>query len=256
MIKQLNTIGRSAFCASVLAAAVASAAQTDHHKEGDKMRVASKDHTRYPMAQAGPCKAEWQRYEKERAQADTEWTEMQDKVIKANVLMSADVTNAFNPLGSVRDLVLSQDSSSVEYVLYDVPYPYSFYGSDDGFASFDNVAIESPVMTDLQLRIDDEESARAKEELRLTKGEADHRLVSNIIGADISFPEENRTTKEIENLLINRKNGRVTHFVIEMDNDSLFSEAPRAIPADRVDIDERGRMSTRLSYNEVDDMQE
>lgn len=190
--------------------------------------------------------ADWQ-------QKKQDWQAMRDEVIKATDILDADVSNGLNTMGDVRELVLSKDNGAVKYVLYEVPYPYSFYGGEDGFVRFDNAAFEDEVFGGLEVRIDDEEKSWSKERLRLTRGQADDRLVSNIIGEDLSFHGDE--VREIENLLIDREDGTVTHLVIASNADSLFNAEPRAIPMDRVEISERGDLSVSMTLEKVDEMQ-
>lgn len=191
----------------------------------------------------------------DQATAQHDWEKLREKVINANEIMGGDVTNGLSTYGDVRDLILSRDSQRVEYILYEVPYPYSFYGSEDGFIRFDNAAFDTAGAFDLRVRIDDEESKFAAEELTLTRGQADHRLVSNIIGEPLGFTSEPGAFKEVENLLIDRDSGQVTHYVIEMNDESLFNSEPRAIPAARVNVDGQGRLSTMIALDQVSEME-
>lgn len=181
-----------------------------------------------------------------------EWSEMQEEVVSAKHLLSADVTSGMSPVGNVTDLVLTSDGTAVQYILYEVPYPYSFYGAEDGFSTFEGVELESGATARLQVRFAGEESARAPEELELTADEADHRLVSNVLGERLEF--ENDETREIDDLLIERETGAITHFVVEMNAEALFDVDERTIPADRVSIGEEGSIAASMDIRGVEEI--
>lgn len=169
------------------------------------------------------------------------WSKMQSEVVSIEDIMTADLTNGINPIGEVSDVVLTPDTQAVEYVLYEVPYPYSFYGSRDGFTRFDNLEILPDAGLEVQLRLDDEADAMEADELTLTRGETDHRLVSNLLDESMHFGDGQ--ARRIVDILANRQTGEITHFVVDMETDSLFSADRRTIPADMVSIDEKGAVS-------------
>jgi len=197
---------------------------------------------------------EWRHDEDKRNKMVDDWKSMREQMIRASDVMGGEVTNGLNPMGDVRDLVLSPDGQTVEYVLYETDFSMGVYGNEDGFVRFDNASFQDQVYGELELRIDDDEDAMAKEELRLTRGEADHRLVSNMIGTSIVFGDDN--AREVEDLLINRKNGKVSHIVFEMNDDAIFNEELRTLAINRVEIDEQGGLSTSMDLADVDESQE
>ena len=172
------------------------------------------------------------------AQAWLDWQEANTQSVSAERMMTGDVTNGFNMLGNVRDLILNPAGTQIQYVLYEVPFPYSFYGGEDGFVAWDNVAIERGVGTGLDLRIDDDASRQAKEQLALTRREAENRMVSRIVGESVSFP--GGATREITDILFDPATGMLTDYVVEMNEDSLFDEDARRIPASMVTRDPSG----------------
>lgn len=94
----------------------------------------------------------------------------------------------------------------------------------------------------------------APEEFELTAAEADRRLVSRLIGERLHFPNE--ASREIEDMLIDRQTGAVTHWIVDMEDDSLFSAERRAIPVDRISIEEDEDLSTQIDLATLDDLQE
>lgn len=174
----------------------------------------------------------------ESAEAWIDWQEANTQSVSAERMMSGDVTNGFNMLGNVRDLILNPAGTQIQYVLYEVPFPFSFYGAEDGFVAWDNVAIERGVGTDLDLRIDEDESRRAKEQLALTRQQAENRMVSRIVGESMRFP--GGAMREITDILFDPTTGMLTDYLVEMDEDSLFEEDMRRIPASMVTLDPSG----------------
>lgn len=159
------------------------------------------------------------------------------ETVSADRMMSGDVTNGFNKLGDVSTLILDPTGQRIEYILYEVPYPWSTFGDEDGFVRWDNVSIESAGYGGLDLRIDDDQQPYTKDQLRITRMEADGRLTNRIIGGDIRF--SGGEMREINDILFDPETGMVTHYVVEFDEDSLFDEDTRRVPADWVTLDEQ-----------------
>jgi len=178
------------------------------------------------------------------AMAQTDWEKdraryeaIMNETASAERMLSGDVTNGFNHIGDVQNLVLDPTGTRIEYVLYEVPYPYSTFGDEDGFVRWDNVAIEPGTVGGLDLAIDDGTEPYAKNELEITRAEADDRLVNRIIESNMMFSDG--SMREISDIIFDPDNGMVTHYVVEFDDDSLFDEDERLIPADWVSLDER-----------------
>jgi sporulation protein YlmC with PRC-barrel domain len=171
-------------------------------------------------------------------QAHERYEQAMNETVSAERMMSGDVTNGFNQLGDVRNLILDPTGQRIEYILYDVPYPWSFYGGDDGFVRWDNVAIERGGYDGLDLRIDDDAADYRKEQLELTRAEADGRMVDKILDGDMMFAD--REMRGIEDILFDPETGMVTHYVVEFDENSLFDEDTRLVPASMVRMDDSG----------------
>lgn len=177
------------------------------------------------------------------------WSAMNEEVVSAKDVLSADVTNLLNPVGQVSDLVLNPSGTQIQYVLFEVPYPYSFYGAEDGFATFDGIDFEVGGALTLNVQLTGEEP-QGPEELTLTASEADHRLLSNIIGEPLQFSDDE--TRRIRDVLVDRDTGALTHYVVDMDADSLFDVDRRTLPADMVSIDEDGAVVASTDVAGVD----
>lgn len=182
-----------------------------------------------------------------------EWRMMRGEVVEAEALLRAEVGNGLNPVGSVRDLVLTPDGSEIQYILYETSYPYSFYGGKDGFARYDGVEFGMGRGFDVTLRLEAEDSAGAPEELTLTRDQARSRLVSRIVGEYLEFSGDQ--LREVRDLLIDKDSGAVRYYVVETDNEAMFGTEPRTIPADRVTIEDDGRLTTALRLEQLDSMQ-
>jgi hypothetical protein len=181
------------------------------------------------------------------------WSKLKGELVEANELLSADVTNGFNPVGQVTDLILTPDHRQVQYVLYETPYPWSLWGAADGFARYEGLEIENGPAFDTTLRLEADDAAGAPEQLELTRDQARERLVSRVIGSPMVFTDD--ATREIEDILLDRDTGAVIHYVIETDEDSVFRTARRTVPAARVSIADDGRVTAALRLREVDEAQ-
>ena len=190
---------------------------------------------------------------RDREQLLESWAKLRGEIIEANELLSADVSNGLNPVGQVTDLVLSPDHRQVQYILYETPFPYSFWGAGDGFARYDGVDFEHGAIFDTTLRLEAEDSANAPEELALTRDQARERLVSRVIGRPMLFADD--TSREIDDILIDRDTGAVVHYVIETDEDSIFRAQRRTVPAARVSIEDDGQVTAALRLGELADVQ-
>jgi hypothetical protein len=169
----------------------------------------------------------------------SQWQQANNETVSADRIMRGDVTNGFNMLGTIDDLILNEQGNRIEYVLYEVPQSYLLYGNDDGFVRWDNVALERGYGAGVDVRIDDDAEAGAKEELTITRREAGSRMVSRIVGSEMMFA--GGTMREIEDILFDPESGMITHFVVELDEDSLFDSDTRRIPATMVNMDAQGR---------------
>ncbi|MDT0575809.1 hypothetical protein RM533_06380 [Croceicoccus sp. F390] len=198
------------------------------------------------MAVAAPAAAQMQRMDP--ATAWSQYSEARKNMASAGNVMSGDVTNGFNMLGNIRDLILTPNGSQVEYVLYEVPFPWSTYGANDrGFVAWDNVAIEGSFGGDLNIRIDDDADAQSPDRLTLTAAQAERRLASNIIGSMLTFSDGQQ--REIEDILFDRNSGAITSYVVQFDNQSVFGSDTRRIPASAVTMQADGRMMLRTPSN-------
>lgn len=163
---------------------------------------------------------------------------MQKDAMSVESVLSADVRNGIGPVGQVSDLVLSAEGDEIQYVLYNVRYPYRFYGGENGFSTFEGVDFRRATGGDLAARFEAEETDRAPERLELTASEADNRLVSRVLNERVQFADG--ATRRITDILIDRQTGAVTHYVVSAASDSLLAPGRRAIPADRVSIGDGG----------------
>lgn len=180
------------------------------------------------------------------------WGEMSEQVVSAEDVLDGNVNNGLNAIGNVRDLVLSAEGDRVEFIMMEVPYPWSYYGGEDGFVAFDRVDFQRGPGLDVDVVIERDEPVSPPEELTLTATEAENRLVSRLIGQRVRFSEGSR---EVTDMLIDRDSGVVTHWIVEMAEDALFSTDRRAIPADQISIEE-GTPSTQIEVATLDEYRE
>ncbi|HSN72584.1 MAG TPA: PRC-barrel domain-containing protein, partial [Steroidobacteraceae bacterium] len=84
-----------------------------------------------------------------------------------------------------------------------------------------------------------------------TRGEADYRLASRIIGSQLAFDEGK--VHEVEDFLIDLQTGQVTHFIIGTE-EGFFSSDLRAVPADQISV-KAGSLGTDLAFATVEEME-
>jgi sporulation protein YlmC with PRC-barrel domain len=176
---------------------------------------------------------------------------MRDEVIEVSELMRADVSSGVNPLGRVEHIVLDSNSRSVQYVLFDHGWlPYYKYVNNSYFNYEDFELVRS--FGNLTLRVTPGTEPRGPEELRITADEAEYRLVSRV--TDSRLETKGERFFEIEDMLVDRDTGRITHFVIGSVEDSFFSPERRAVAADKV-MFRNGEFRTTLSYAQIEGRQ-
>ncbi len=180
------------------------------------------------------------------------WQSMQERLVGAEQLMRGNVSNGLNPFAGVINLVLSPDHDKVQYVLFRASYPYTLIGGQTGFVAFDNLRIWNGAANSTTLTVEDLNNAHKPDELKLTPSGVANRLVSNVIGSQLYFASGQ--SRQITDMLIDRKTGEIADYVVDMDPNSLFDSKPRAVPADRVKVD-KGRVSTSISLGDLDDLQ-
>ncbi len=181
-----------------------------------------------------------------------DWQNMQQRLVSAQQIMRGNISNGLNPFASVINMVLTPDHDKVEYVLFRSTYPYTVIGGQTGFVAFDDLRIWNGAALSTTLTVENLQNAHKPKELKLTPSQAANRLVSNIIGSQLYF--DGGTSRTITNLLIDRKTGEIADYVVDMDPDSLFDSAPRAVPADRITVAE-SRISTNLTLGDADNLQ-
>ncbi|MFW6093944.1 MAG: hypothetical protein ACODAC_08230 [Pseudomonadota bacterium] len=187
-----------------------------------------------------------QEAEQERRASNERFRQRRESMVSANDLLAADVTNGLNPVGNVRDLVLNQEGTRVEHVLYEVPYPYSLYGTENGFVSFDNVAVQPTVGFGMNVSFDDESDRQDPETLRLGEDEAERRLVSEILGGDVTFAGDE--SRQIEDVLFDRETGEIVGYVVNENPDSFFNDEPRLVSAGEVEITDDGEVDAETEF--------
>jgi hypothetical protein len=181
------------------------------------------------------------------------WKKMRGEVVSAEDLLDAEVSNGFNPVGDVTDLVLTEDGRQVQYVLFEGSYPYTLLGGVDGFSSYDRVEINQSFY-DFTVLLPREAPPGASEELQLTRSEARQRLVTRLIDEPMQLA--NNDVRQIEDILIDLDTGAVAHYVIETNAETLFNMDRRTVPADRVRIEEDGDVVASVGVSELDPLQQ
>lgn len=187
-------------------------------------------------------------------QADLDrWADMARRVVTAHELIGSSVTNGVTPMGMISDFVLTPDGADVQYLLFEVPYPLTLWGAQDGFVEFEDVSFERTAGLDLEVRFDEEESLRLPEEFEATRADVEYRLASYLIKQRAHF--EDGEALDIENLLVDAVTGAVTHLVVETDPEAIIRSDRRAVPTENVEIREDGRVFVSLHSEALDGVQ-
>jgi hypothetical protein len=179
------------------------------------------------------------RSEGDRATADRVDTQ---GTVSAREILGASVTDGHNHIGRVRDLILDEDGSTVEFVLYEIPFPYDRFGAQDGFVSFQHVTLERGAAYGTRVRFTGPEPDEGPDTLEITAEEADRRLLSRVMREPVAFADDR--TLPLEDVLIREETGEIAHYVVNMDPDALFAVDPRRIPAQDVRIEDGQLVST------------
>lgn len=180
-----------------------------------------------------------------------EWRSMQDEYVELSELMSGDMSNGLRAVGDVEHVVLDENTSRVQYVVYEPErLPWDAYLTS-GYFSFQDIDLIRRI-GDLTLRVENEIDAKGPEELEITADEAEYRLASRVV--DSRLETRGERFYEIEDLLINRNSGEVDYFVIGATENALFSDERRAVPADKV-MFRNGEFRTTLTWSKIEKRQ-
>jgi len=179
--------------------------------------------------------------------ADQHEPDAHKNTVSARSMLKASVYNVGNPLGNVRDLVLSEDGTTVQYVIYEIPYPYAYKGARNGFAGFTHLDIERNAGLETVVRFGSEPTDQVPDRLSVTRTEADHRLLSRILNDDVIFSDR-KIVRQVEDILIDRETGRITGFVVNKNPDAWFNDQPRVISSDQAKISEQGNVTTTADF--------
>lgn len=250
-LKRTGTHAARILLASAVGLAISAEAQEPEQTQQREHAESSSDQ---PHATQRIAAAERGRESEQPGASLETWSQMEGDVLHAEQLLDGEVSNGVNPIGSVADLVLSEDGSRIEFILYEVPYPFSFYGAEDGFSTFEDVDIFRDASLDFEVRLPIRTAPQGPEELQLSAADAEQRLVSRIIGERLYFSEE--ISRRIEDLLIDRETGEILHYVVETDPEAIFSADLRTVPAEQISIDDSGQITASIELAALDEVQE
>lgn len=183
-----------------------------------------------------------------------DWQKMQKEAVSAKALLSGKVKNIANIVGRIEYLILDDAKKDIQYVVFKTPFPYTFYSSEDGYLNYDALDVDYDTTGGIDLLITEDTVTHPPDELKLTRGQVIDRMVGRLIGRNMQFGDGSE--REVRDMLIHPKTGMVTHYIVEMSPQALFSEQPRTIRAKNVAITEKGRISTNLTLKEVEKQQD
>ena len=178
----------------------------------------------------------------------TDWTTQREQQRQANMaervsaeeMLDADISSGMNPVGPVDDLILSPDGRRVQYVLFDQRSTFFRLSAGNGFVEWDNVDVRQGGGFEPDLVVTDAESGKEPQEIALTRSQANRRLVSNLIDSNLTFMDGRAL--RVSDILFNSETGELSDYVVQMNEDSLFDDDQRRIPASMVTADANGEL--------------
>ncbi len=176
--------------------------------------------------------------------------DMKGELISAGSILQAQVWSEHNDYaGNVSKLVLNEQQDALQYILYEGPNPWDNMAYESGFITFDNSDFEYGSVNLVEVRYEVPEDSMAPDELRLTKSQAQGRLISNLIGSEVTFTDNQ--TRVVEDILFNIDSGEIAYFLVDMDPNAMFATERRAIPADSVSINDSGHVMAALNLQSL-----
>ncbi|HAW91759.1 MULTISPECIES: PRC-barrel domain-containing protein [unclassified Arsukibacterium] len=101
----------------------------------------------------------------------------------------------------------------------------------------------------MKVLVKDTNAQRKPTELKVTKREAEYRLVSKILDEYIVFSDQQM--RQIDDILLDAKTGKIKYFTVDMATDSFFSDDIRAIPVNEVHVKWSGQVISSASLTDV-----
>ncbi|MDX1538045.1 PRC-barrel domain-containing protein [Arsukibacterium sp.] len=172
-----------------------------------------------------------------------------DHMIKASNIIYSDITNGLNTFGRIENVLLNRNSDAVEYLFFETSNTFRPVSNTKGFVEISNVKFNADAGGKLQVLVKDTNAQRKPQELEVTHKEAEYRLVSKILDEYIMFSDQQM--RQIDDILIDRKTGKIKYFTVDMATDGFFSDDIRAIPADEVHIKWSGQVKSSASLTDV-----
>lgn len=172
-----------------------------------------------------------------------------DHMIKASNIIYSDITNGLNTFGRIENVLLNKNSDAVEYLFFETSNTFRPVSNTKGFVEINNVKFNADAGGKLQVLVQDTDAQRKPTELKVTKKEAEYRLVSKLLDEYMVFSDQQM--RQIDDIIIDRKTGKVKYFTVDMATDGFFSDDVRAIPASEVHIKWSGQVISSASLADV-----
>jgi len=177
-----------------------------------------------------------------------DWTTQREQQRQANMaervsaeeMLDGDISDGMSTVGPVEDLILSPDGRRVQYVLFDQRRTFFRLSAGNGFVEWDNVDVREGAGFEPDLVVTDAESGKEPQEIALTRSQANRRLVSNLIDSNLTFMDGRAL--RVSDILFNSETGELSDYVVQMNEDSLFDDDQRRIPASMVTVDANGEL--------------
>lgn len=177
---------------------------------------------------------------------NTDWATQREQQRQANMaervsaeeMLDGDISNGFNPIASVDDLILSTDGRQVQYVLFNQRGSYFPFETGNGFVEWANIDVRAGLGSGPELVVNDEASGKAPQEIALTRSQANRRMVSNMLDSSLTFTDGR--TLPVSDILFHPETGMLSDYVVQMNAESLFDDDQRRVPANMVTVDANG----------------
>lgn len=189
-------------------------------------------------------------------QKATPWEEMHKEAVSVEGLRSGEVKNKLESIGNTKYLILDKTNKRIEYVVYELPrenasLPTKTESRYFKYRNKTGLSFNSP---GIDVTIDESMLDSKNNQLSLTKKQAKDHLVSQLLNEEMAF--SSGESLEIADMLINPESGKISHYVVELETDSLFDEQLRTVRVNNVSVSDAGMISANMSLDQIDKNQD
>lgn len=189
-------------------------------------------------------------------QKATPWEEMHKEAVSVEGLRSGEVKNKLESIGNTKYLILDKTNKRIEYVVYESSQHYGSLPTEteSSYFKYGNKMELSHDGPGIDITIDESMLDSKNNQLSLTKKQAKDHLVSQLLNEEMAF--SSGESLEIADMLINPESGKISHYVVELETDSLFDEQLRTVRVNNVNVSDAGMISANMSLDQIDKNQD